>query len=163
MSIPDLDFRSRVVARAADYFDDIAKRRTPNLPDDWAAEMMAVGCAGLVGQPVPEPLPALGPVIPAGRGGALPGGIKDLRKRIPQAKTMLLAQGYQKNVSDSTAMVYAAFLTNSQVEMKVADVAEMIGENSINTSAKCQAMVKKGLLVAGTIRGYYKLSGPLAS
>lgn len=161
MSAINLDFRSRVVARAADYFDDISKRRTPNLPDEWAAEMMAVGCAGLVGAPVPEPLPALGPVMPAGR-GHIPGGAKDLRKLVPQAKTMLLSQGYQKSVSDGTAMVYAAFLTNPQVEMKVADVAEMTGVEPMNTSSKCQVMAKKGLLAA-TRRAHYKLAGPLAS
>lgn len=153
----DADFRAKVLKKAADFFGDFAKRRVPERPDVFVSELLATACAALVGADVPPPLPMLALLPAVGRSNGY--SPKKLADMIPHARTLLMAQGnFNRTPSDKTCLVYAAFTTHPESELRSRVVAEMTGlAGSMAASGYCQHLVKAGALVA-VRRGYYKLA-----
>lgn len=128
MSSPNLE--QVVVAKAAEFFGDVAKRRAPNMPDAFGSELLAVGLARLVGETELNPLPELDPIAPVGGGAYRPGPARprDLQKLIPQAQSLLLASGFKRRPLPQTCLVYAAMMTGSpKVEWTNVAISELTG------------------------------------
>jgi hypothetical protein len=157
---PDVQIRERLIAKTADFFGDIAKRRTPNQPDPSIAELYALGLAGLAGVEVPSPLPSLGPVAPVrGGNGPVLGRPKNLQPMIEQARALAMASGFKRRPSDQTCLVYAAFLSNPKIEWNNPALRQRTGLEMGVVSSVLDKFTKLGIVTKPNNKTYV-FAGP---
>lgn len=146
-------YKTKALAKAADYFGDHAKRRMPQPPDTWAAEMLAAVLGSLIGKPEPEPLPDLPLVGDMKKPARVGGKIEEL----PEATQLLLAKG-RRRVAGNVAVVYSAFLRFPDAEWSARELVDRIPGS--NVGAVLQNL--RNLAIDGVIvrvkKGRYKLA-----
>lgn len=145
------EVKTKAITKAAEYFELIAIGKTPQHPDPFLADMLALACAGVVGIEVPEPLPDGVPTGPRAPGEQI--------RQVPEARTLMLAHGF-KQVRGLTALIYSAFVGSPGSQWSAEQIVERLPVPATrqNVSGQLAHFVKRGLLERKSF-GIYGLKG----